>query len=152
MSPAPRAYGTKCKQLVRPTRKSEALYFGRYVSRYRRKLLPRPCISVDTYQGIGGSCCLQLHTRNQQSCPHRQGHVSDVKCLIQKCTNPGHQVTVEAAFIIILPKICGPSVRNWNHVTFLAPKILRWPLDLKEKEICIPILMPSIYFEDDRIS
>jgi hypothetical protein len=104
MFPAPRTYGTKCKELVIPTRKSEALYFGRYVSRHRKKVVA---------------------SNSTPECTHHQSHISDVKCLIQGCRKPGHQVTVEAAIIIILPKICGPSVRNWNHVTFLAPKILR---------------------------
>jgi len=41
-------------------------------------------------------------------------------------TNTGHQVTMATKLCTVAPNICGSSVWNLLHVTFLMPRILRW--------------------------
>ena len=48
----------------------------------------------------------------------------------QRCTNPGCQDALITKFGKGSPKICGFTSRNLLHVTLLAPRILRWLLDL----------------------
>jgi hypothetical protein len=52
----------------------------------------------------------------------------------QGCTNPGRLVAKITKFCTVAPNIFGSSVRK--HVTFLAPRILKWLLDFRK--ICIP--------------
>ena len=55
-----------------------------------------------------------------------------------ECTNPRRQVAVTTKFCMVVPNICGPSVRNWLHVTFQAPEIFRLLLDFWK--LCLPLL------------
>jgi hypothetical protein len=48
----------------------------------------------------------------------------------QGCTNPGHQVIRSTKICTAAPNMCGSSVWNLLHVTFLAPRILRRLLEL----------------------
>jgi len=43
----------------------------------------------------------------------------------QACANPGLQVARASKFCTVTPNICGPSVWNLRHVTFLATRILK---------------------------
>ena len=42
----------------------------------------------------------------------------------QVCIYPGHQVKGANEFCTLASSICGPSVRNLLHVTFLAARII----------------------------
>jgi hypothetical protein len=45
--------------------------------------------------------------------------------IIQGCTNAGRQDAVANKFCTMALNICGSSVWNLGHVTFLAPSILK---------------------------
>ena len=62
-----------------------------------------------------------------------------VLCVIdQGCTNVGQEVTIVTNFCTVMPNICGPSLWNLHHITFLLPRILGWLLDFWK--ICAPLL------------
>jgi len=50
--------------------------------------------------------------------------------LMQGCTSPVHQVAMATRMFAVPPNICGSSAGNLLYVTLLAPRILRWLLDL----------------------
>jgi hypothetical protein len=52
--------------------------------------------------------------------------------LRQEYTNPKRQVAVATTFCTSAPKIFGSRVWYLLRVTHLAPRILKWPLDLKK--------------------
>jgi hypothetical protein len=57
----------------------------------------------------------------------------DLRCLHilqQGRTNSGRQVATATELYAVAPNIFGLSVRNLLHVTILAHRILRWPLEL----------------------
>lgn len=56
--------------------------------------------------------------------------LSDLCTVLLGCTNPGHQVTWMTEFCMVLPKTYGSLVCKLLNVTLLAPRILRWVLDL----------------------
>jgi hypothetical protein len=62
-----------------------------------------------------------------------------INCVMQGCTNPERQVAVATAFCTAEPNICGSSVGNFFHVTFLASRILRWLLHFWK--ICTPLAL-----------
>ena len=45
--------------------------------------------------------------------------------LCQGCTNPECQIVMATKFYTVKPNICGSSIWNFLHVTFLAPTIFR---------------------------
>jgi hypothetical protein len=49
--------------------------------------------------------------------------------VLQGCRNHGCQVAWVTKFYMPKPNVCGSSVRNLLHVTFLVSRILRWLLD-----------------------
>jgi len=49
--------------------------------------------------------------------------------LEQRCTNPGHQVTMATQFCVMVPNIFASSAWNLPDVTLLVLRILRWLLD-----------------------
>jgi hypothetical protein len=52
-------------------------------------------------------------------------------CVIQQgCTHPSNLVDQATKFSMVEPNVCGPSVGNFFRVTLLAPRILRWLLDV----------------------
>ena len=51
--------------------------------------------------------------------------------LSQRYKKPGSHVDMAPKFCAVAPIICGSSVLNVFHVTFLAPKTLRWTLHCK---------------------
>jgi hypothetical protein len=53
--------------------------------------------------------------------------------LMQGCTNPRCQVARETKFCTVAPNTYESSAWNLFHITHLAPRILRWPLDCFEK-------------------
>jgi hypothetical protein len=56
----------------------------------------------------------------------------------QGCTNPGRQIAMATEFFFTLaPNMCGPSVWNLLYVVLMAPRILRWLLDVWK--ICVPL-------------
>jgi len=44
----------------------------------------------------------------------------------QRRTIPGYQAVMATVFDTVTPNISGFSVRNFFHVTILAPRILKW--------------------------
>ena len=46
--------------------------------------------------------------------------------VVQECINPRRQIAVETNSCTVAPNICGSSLWSLLHVTFLAPRILRW--------------------------
>jgi hypothetical protein len=49
-----------------------------------------------------------------------------LQCLVQGCTNAGHQVAVVTKVCTVVRNVCGSSVWNLLHVNVLAPRILKW--------------------------
>jgi len=56
--------------------------------------------------------------------------------LEQWCTNPAHNRAWMSKLCVVMPNVCGFSIQNVCHVTLLAPRILRWLLDVWK--ICAP--------------
>ena len=53
--------------------------------------------------------------------------------------NPGRHVSLATTrFCTMVPNICGSSAWNLLHVIHMAPRILRWFLDVRQ--ICAPLL------------
>ena len=46
------------------------------------------------------------------------------------CMNPERRVVVATKYFTVAPNICVPSARNLLQVTIMAPRILRWLLDI----------------------
>jgi hypothetical protein len=57
--------------------------------------------------------------------------------VVQACTNPRYEVTVEATFCTVASNICVSSVWILDYIIFLVPKILRWLLHLWKN--CAPL-------------
>jgi hypothetical protein len=55
----------------------------------------------------------------------------------QEYTNPGCQIAQATDVLMVATEICGSSVKNLLHATFLVPRILRWLLDVWK--ICAPL-------------
>lgn len=52
-----------------------------------------------------------------------------------RCTNSGHQFTQVTKFCVVVPYVCGASMRNMFDVTLLPPEILRRLLNFL-KNLC----------------
>ena len=48
------------------------------------------------------------------------------KALVQVYINPGHHVAPATKLCVVTPNMCGSSVCNVLHVTFLVPESLKW--------------------------
>ena len=65
----------------------------------------------------------------------------------QGCTNSGLHVARATEFRTLAANICGSSLRNVFHATFLTPKIFRWLLNIFENFVC-PWLWNQVKYRD----
>ena len=70
---------------------------------------------------------------NKTSAHHTLPHIQKK----QRCTKPRGPVAAANKFCMLVPNIRGCSEWTSLHVTLLAPRILRWFLEIAE-DLCIP--------------
>jgi len=70
---------------------------------------------------------------NNTSAHHTLSHIQQK----QRCTKPRGPVATATKLCNLVPNIRGCSEWTSLHVTLLAPRILRWLLDIAE-HLCIP--------------
>jgi len=63
------------------------------------------------------------------------------KAFVQGYVNPRHHVAPATKLCVVMPNMCGSSVCNLLHVTFLVPKSLRWLQHFWK--ICGPLLQDN---------
>ena len=69
---------------------------------------------------------VSLHSHHLKGHSESELELHKIQIVTIGSTNLGCDVTWETEFCTVMSNICGFSVQNFVHVTFLAPGILRW--------------------------
>jgi len=66
------------------------------------------------------------HSAFPRMCDGTDNRIILQKALVQGYINPGYHVSPATKLYVVTPNMCGSSVCNLLHVTFLVPESLRW--------------------------